>query len=524
MTRADFERARRQMEREAEKAKREAEKAKREEAARAKERERLRRQQYLEGRKAEAAAAEASLDKRAVELQSFLLAGLSATASVGLDSFRKVPVLPPLHLGDLAHEVAAPVWERFAPPPPGFWKRNFAPDLAAVELGQAEVAFAKAKEAHAVGEHKRKHRLQAMRAEHKAAVERETAAVNQFNAELDALGEQVAARDKTAVEDYLLRMMTLVPLPADFPRESKVAFDPRAEHAVVETELPGPECVPQIKTVRYAQPRDLLVESSRSAREKADLYLGAVSQVFLLIVRTLFNADAKLNQISFNGRVRYINTATGHEERPHIMSVVVVREQFESLVLDRVKPEDCLRHLKALVSRHPFELEAVEPLVEFDKSRLAFVEGLGVVSGLDARPNLMAMSPTEFEHLIRELLEADPSIDSIESLTTRQSNDGGVDGVIYIKQPFGRSMTVIQVKQYAPANRLGPVHVRELIGAMHEVKAGNGLLVTTSDFTATARSNAVEFGRISLIDGSNLVFMIKEFLGKDVLIGERVKQ
>jgi restriction endonuclease Mrr len=82
-------------------------------------------------------------------------------------------------------------------------------------------------------------------------------------------------------------------------------------------------------------------------------------------------------------------------------------------------------------------------------------------------------------------------------------------------------MTVVQVKQYARNRTLGPAHIRELIGAMHEVKAGNGLLVTTSVFTSIAKTGADDFGRISLIDGNNLVFMIKRLLGKDVLIGER---
>jgi len=232
-----------------------------------------------------------------------------------------------------------------------------------------------------------------------------------------------------------------------------------------------------------------------------------------------------MEKISLNGRVRHINPATGQEERPHILSVrEIPRDKFEVLRLDRVHPTACLKHLRVLISPHPYELVPVEPLVEFDKSRLAFVEGLGMVSSLDARPDLMAMSPTEFEYLISEILEADPSIESVESLTTRQSNDGGVDGVVYIKQPFGRSMTVVQVKQYARSRNLGPAHIRELIGAMHEAKAGNGLLVTTSDFTSIARDNAREFGRISLIDGSNLVAMIKRLLHKDVLIGEKRSQ
>ncbi len=56
---------------------------------------------------------------------------------------------------------------------------------------------------------------------------------------------------------------------------------------------------------------------------------------------------------------------------------------------------------------------------------------------------------------------------------------------------------------------------------MHQVSAGNGLLVTTSRFTPIAAKHAAEFGRIQLSDGTNLVHLIKQHLGKDVLIGDR---
>jgi len=239
----------------------------------------------------------------------------------------------------------------------------------------------------------------------------------------------------------------------------------------------------------------------------------------LLTAHTVLVADPGLERVSINGQVSHTNLATGQDERPHIISIVIDRTAFETLLLDRVQPEECLRHLGALVSPHPFELEPVRPLIEFEKSRIAFVAGRDAVSSLDSRPDLMAMSPTEFEHLVRQLLEADPSILNVESLTTRQSNDGGVDGVVYIKQALGRSMTVVQAKQYSRKQPIGPAHIRELIGAMHETKAGNGILVTTSRFTAGAITSADQFGRIQRIDGNNLVHMIKELLDKDVLIG-----
>lgn len=510
----DPEREQRRLERERERERRAAE-------ALRKENERKARQAYIQARKEEVVKLNNSLESRVSELQNFLVNGLARTQQPSLTWFRRTANVPPLQLGDLTHPAPAPQWEAFAPPAAGWWKRTFAQTTITAELQAAQSAYQESVTAHGAAEAAREHAVAAKRNEHEIAAKKIRAEVGDHNRQVSELARRVERREKAAVEDALLRILSAVPVPRDFPTHIQIAYDPSAEHAVLEWELPAPSCVPDVKSVKYIQVRDEIVQTSRQARERAEIYRRVVAQLCLLIVRMVLNADGRLSQVSFNGRVRHVNPATGHEERPHIISVIVERPQFDSLLLDRVQPQECLRHLNALVSQHPFELEPVEPLVEFDRSRLAFIDGLSMVSGLDARPDLMAMSPTEFEHLIRELFDADPSIDSVESLVTRQSDDGGVDGVIYIRQPFGRSMTVVQVKQYARSRALGPVHVRELIGSMHQVKAGNGLLVTTSDFTAQARTSARDFGRIELIDGNNLVHMIKELLKKDVLIGDR---
>jgi restriction system protein len=512
----DPERERRRLERERERERRAAE-------ARRKENERKAKQAYVQSRKDQVAELNSSLDAKVEELQGFLVNGLPQTLQPGLARFKRVAKVSAIKLGDLSKAEPVPQWEEFAPAAPGWWKRTFAQTTVSMDLQAAQSAHQQSMAAHLAAERTRLDAVTAKQQKHEIAVRKHKAEVDDHNRRLADLSAAAERRDKAAVEDALLRILSAVPMPKEFPAQVKVAYDPTAEHAVLEWELPAPDCVPQVKSTKYVQVRDEIVETPRQARDRADIYRKVVAQLCLLVVRMVFNADDKLKQVSFNGRVRHVNPATGHEERPHIISVIVERSAFESLLLDRVQPQDCLRHLNALVSQHPFELEPVEPLVEFDKSRLAFIDGLSMVSGLDARPDLMAMSPTEFEHLVRELFDADPSIDSVESLITRQSDDGGVDGVIYIKQPFGRSMTVVQVKQYARSRTLGPVHVRELIGSMHQVKAGNGLLVTTSAFTAQARTSARDFGRIELIDGNNLVHMIKELLQKDVLIGDRRK-
>ena len=510
----DPERERRRLERELDRERRAAE-------AHRKESERKAKQAYVQARKEEVAKLNNSLEIRLNELQNFLINSLARTQQPSLTQFRRAAVVPPLQLGDLANPAPAPQWETFAPREPGWWQRTFSQARIAVELQATQAAYQESASAHAAVEKEREHAIALKRKDHEIAAKKIRAEVDDHNRRLSELAVRVERREKAAVEDALLRILSVVPAPRDFTADAQVAYDPSAEHAVLEWELPAPDCVPDVKNAKYVQVRDEIVQTPRQARDRAEVYRKVVAQLCLLIVRMVLNADGRLCQVSFNGRVRHVNPATGHEERPHIISVIVERSQFDSLLLDRVEPQECLRYLNALVSQHPFELEPVEPLVEFDRSRLAFIDGLTMVSGLDARPDLMAMSPTEFEHLIRELFDANPSIDSVESLVTRQSDDGGVDGVIYIKQPFGRSMTVVQVKQYARSRALGPVHVRELIGSMHQVKAGNGLLVTTSDFTAQARTSARDFGRIELIDGNNLVHMIKELLKKDVLIGDR---
>jgi len=68
---------------------------------------------------------------------------------------------------------------------------------------------------------------------------------------------------------------------------------------------------------------------------------------------------------------------------PRLISLSVDRGAFEQLVLRDVKPDVCLRHLRALVSPHPYDLEPIRPIVDFDLSKYRFIEGLDAVSTLD---------------------------------------------------------------------------------------------------------------------------------------------
>jgi restriction system protein len=257
-------------------------------------------------------------------------------------------------------------------------------------------------------------------------------------------------------------------------------------------------------------------EKKRPPAEIGRLYRSIVSQIALLYMRDLLEADAELENVEISGHVHAISPATGHREYPCLISFAVDRARYASLNLRDVTPHVCLTHLNALVSRHPHAVEPVTPVRDFDLARFAFVESLDVVAGLDSRPDLTAMTPTEFEHFVRQLFEAR----GLEGWTTERTGDDGVDAVVINRDPMVGGLTIVQAKKYTGV--LGVSHIRELVGAMDEKRAGRGILVTTSWFASGCWTKASENGRVELIDGPRLRYLVREHLHKDVLVAPPV--
>jgi restriction system protein len=87
---------------------------------------------------------------------------------------------------------------------------------------------------------------------------------------------------------------------------------------------------------------------------------------------------------------------------------------------------------------------------------------------------------------------------------------------VFNKDPIVGGLTIVQAKKYTRV--LGVNHIRELVGAMDEKRAGRAILVTTSWFASGCWTKAQENGRIELIDGPRLRHLVKEHMGKDVLV------
>lgn len=354
------------------------------------------------------------------------------------------------------------------------------------------------------------------RRRHRAAVEQHTADVAKHNAEIESLRTGLTARDRSSVEAYLEEVLARTVLPDDVPHRAEVAYTPLGEQAVVRFELPPVDVVPVTANYTFVGTTGEIREKKRPDVECRKLYRSVVSQIALLYMRDLLEADPELQNVELSGHVHAVDPATGHRGYPCLITFAVDRERYATLNLRDVTPEKCLTHLNALVSSHPHAVESVTPVRDFDLARYSFVESVDVVAGLDSRTDLTRMTPTEFEHFVRQLFEAR----GLEGWTTDRVGDDGVDAVVLNRDPIVGGLTIVQAKKYTRV--LGVNHIRELVGAMDEKRAGRGILVTTSWFASGCWTKATENGRVELIDGPRLRWLCQEYLGKDVLVATPV--
>lgn len=127
----------------------------------------------------------------------------------------------------------------------------------------------------------------------------------------------------------------------------------------------------------------------------------------------------------------------------------------------------------------------------------------------DLRKHLLSMPPQKFEELIRSLLE---EMGFEETETTQYVNDKGIDvrGILKTNQLTAMKV-VIQAKRWT--NNIGSVPVRNLRGSLRMVDGEQGIIVTPSDFTPDAKTEAQSEGKmpITLINGNQLIDLLFQY-------------
>lgn len=495
----DHEKFRRQLERESAK----------ERVAREREERKAAQEAYLASRLDEAAErSEAST--RALEDLDSLLARSVAEPVGPLDLLalkRPVPSVP-LHLGADAEPDAAPEWERYAPSAPGRVSRM----LGGVGRHERVVQKARERFADAVALHEqtelaRRRRVAAAQRQREQRQTEATRHADEANTEIDRVAAGVAERDRRAVSGYYQRVVDAVRDPDGFPRARRCAYVPESNLLVVEWDLPGMGAVPEHGEFKYVKTRDEIDAKPVPVTVRRSTYQRLIAQVALRALRLVFGTDPGdlVDTVVFNGMIDDVDPATGLDVRPCLITLRATRDQFGPLRLDRVKPVNCIRdHFAADVSEHPDELRAVEPVLTFDMADPRVIEPIDVLSGIDRRPNLLDLTPTEFEHFVQNLFAKM----GLEVQVFRPGGDAGIDCVVFDPKSIFGGKFCIQAKLYRKT--VPPTAVRDLFGAVNHEGATKGILITTSGFSKATYSWAM--GKpLELIDGTGLLAHCNRF-------------
>lgn len=129
----------------------------------------------------------------------------------------------------------------------------------------------------------------------------------------------------------------------------------------------------------------------------------------------------------------------------------------------------------------------------------------------DLLQRLMACSPQFFERLVVEVIVkmgyGGSRHDAGKAIG--KSGDGGIDGIIK-EDKLGLDAIYIQAKRWA--NTVGRPEIQKFVGALTGQRAKKGLFITTSDFTADAKTYALQIDtKIVLIDGEMLAQLMIDY-------------
>lgn len=327
------------------------------------------------------------------------------------------------------------------------------------------------------------------------------------NAAIDAQRDRYLSGDGDAIVDYCDMVLSNSEYPDIFPRENEMDYNAESKVLVVDFQLPGPECMPTLKDVKYQTTKDEFKEAYLSTKDANGLYDSALYQITLRTIHELFEADTAdaLTSIIFNGYVRALEKASGNHVTSCVLSVQADKEEFLAFNLKNIDPKECFKALKGVGSAKLHGITPIPPLARIDREDKRFVDSHEMAIAIDNSTNLASMDWEDFEHLIREIFEKEFAAGGGEVRVTQASRDGGVDAVIFDPDPIRGGKIVVQAKRYT--NTVGVSAVRDLYGTMMNEGAMKGILVTTSSYG----SDSYEFAKdkpLTLLSGGNLLHLL----------------
>ncbi len=463
-------------------------------------------QEYLENRQGEADDLNAEVEDRLAELSTLLLHTLSHDDCIDFNSLRLSATFEAFRTPKELQSGVAPTMRLVSKPSglkkliPGAGKRH------AAAVDQAEREHNTALQAFKDAETVKQNKLKTLKADHETRKAAHQQDVARRNAEIDEFQSAYVAKDPESIVAYNEMVLTRSEYPVEgFPQEFRIGYNPDSLELIIEYELPEISVIPTEAQYKYVKTRDEIESKPRKPAEIKALYQDVIASITLRTLHEVFEADQAdaIAVAVFNGMLDTLDPASGRQIRVPIVSVRAAKTDFLALVLDKVDKVACLKNLGAHVSSRPDELQAIKPIVDFNMVDKRFVDQGDALSMLESRPNLLDLTPSEFETLVSNLFGKM----GLDTKLTRASRDGGVDAVAFDTRPVLGGKIVIQAKRYR--DTVGVSAVRDLYGTMLNEGACKGILVCTSGYGPDAY-NFSKDKPIELIDGGGLLYLLRE--------------
>lgn len=465
---------------------------------------------YFSARVAECNARQEELGATNDALENLLRASLDVDHAIDFELLKEPRQKLPWPVGPEDTPLIAPKLEDFLPADRVGVRAalGIGSSRHAARIRAAHVQFNESYAFYAYNEPRRQAHLKAKRAWHEQQQRQRDASTAAQHLAIDSFRCALEGQAPEAVTDYFELVLRGSRYPVGFAKQFRLAYVPTSRQLIVEYSLPSFDIVPPEKIFRYVKATDSIVSTPRPAAAARALYAEVIAQLTLRTIHEVFEADRAhaVDIVVFNGVLHTRDPGTGRAISPCLVTVRTTRDSFGELDLAFVTPFACLKTLSANVSKSPAELLPVRPVLEFDMVDPRFVAESDALVGLDERPNLMELTPTDFEVLIQNLFARM----GLDAKQTRPSRDGGVDCVAFDPRPIFGGKVVIQAKRYK--NTVGVSAVRDLYGTLQNEGASKGILVTTSGYGQASFEFAAN-KPIELLDGSNLLYLLEEHMG-----------
>ena len=335
---------------------------------------------YAEARVAEAEAMTAEAEMKLQEIDDILVATLDVDDYVDLEALRAVAEHPRFESPHAA-AIAAPAPIAPGPlptyyPPSGTGPRKGkrAEDSARADrtfmlglyawwdaLPAVERADQAQAEQHAQAERRRLDLLATDRAAYDQGCHTREADTRRRNEDLDDLIRGFGANEARALVEYFSIVLENSAYPDDVEVYCDLTVDAANGEMTVQVEIPAPADMPVNKAFKYTKARDEITAVAQTQAERKQRYAALLHNVALRTLHELWEADRtrKLQSISMTVSVAHLDPATGRDTTTPLVAVAVARDEFESLVLDRVDAGASLRYLGAVISRAPVALTPI---------------------------------------------------------------------------------------------------------------------------------------------------------------------